>query len=459
MNINLRKRTIGSLRKLTKVSSENEVLGDPIYVRLEEADGNVTDVGTPINDEVLNNINWKDNTSVEMVPKDGTTLPDRKENVTQIVSLSNGEIWCVPGVSTVEPFLLGNVDLGEYLKKNHQDYENLILLGSNTKVGALPADYNETGDSNPSTYLDISDGAVNFKINGVTKCSLNTGGVSSNNGNTQLIINNDEIALKNHSASTTIGLMNNSFYIKGNNTQISEDLANNKLNFFTNLANAVYGNATIYLEFYSDQVRFKSSSGSNLLTIKTDGTIYAGSSPYTYIVNSNNVNSYIETYFNNSFEIHFDTQFNSKYASAFDTQFNLQHASAFDTQFNAKFYDKFNYYLEQDFETRFRQCYVGVASYTTLFMGCNSLLPYLLTDDEHLYKIDFSDTPDGYIHTIIIKGTEIGSTQTYIPLNGCSYEVIQSYSDGDSDDTIRVAKYDSSGSFVGNVYIRGIYKY
>lgn len=468
MEVKLQKRKHSGLKKLIKVDENNNVIEgqQELYVRLEEVEDNLLNSdATPLSEEVLKNINWKDEEA--LLFKETTVLPDPISGVSQIVSLDNGEIWCVPGCGK-EAFKLGADDIVLYLKKNFQEYENLTLLGSNTIIGALPTSFSLDGDSNASTYLDFKDGAINFKINGQTKHSLKTDGVSFTQGNAELCLSDSEISLKNHSAGTTIGLMNDSFYIKGNNTQISEDLSLNKLNFFTNLEKAVYGNATIYLEFYSDQVRFKSSSGSNLLTIKTDGTIYSGSNPYTYIVNSNNVNSYIKPYLDSNFESYFDTQFNSKYETAWDTQFNSKHPSAFDTQFNSKFYDKFNYYLSQEFESRldeyfknkFYEHYTEACSNsTTIFTGSTTSYEYCVSS--YTYKINFSDTSTGSIMSISFDGDDIDSlSPIYKKETGNYYLVSQNYASDDSEsDYITVYKCNSSGSYLGTVYIRGIYRY
>ena len=183
------------------------------------------------------------------------------------MSLENGQVWCVPG-SNAEAYKLGAEDISLYLKKNFLESEGVTILGSSAKIGALPANFVNDGEADKSTYIEITEENIGFKVNGEQKHVFNTDMVSithgngsicvDNNkvsltrGNGEICINDKEVALKHHSDKTTIGLTGGSFYINGNKTQISEDLTNNKLNFYTELANAVYGNNTIYLEFYED---------------------------------------------------------------------------------------------------------------------------------------------------------------------------------------------------------------
>ena len=89
-------------KKLIKVDSvTHEDLGEePIYVKMERAEGEVTEEGTPINAENLNKGNWRDDKSLSFTKLDNNTLPNAKANETQIVTKNNGETWLVPPASS-----------------------------------------------------------------------------------------------------------------------------------------------------------------------------------------------------------------------------------------------------------------------------------------------------------------------------------------------------------------------
>lgn len=417
MEIKLQKRKHNALKKLTKVDVNNNLIEgqEEIFVRVEEVPDNLINTdATPLSEDVFNKINWKDGNA--LLFKQVSSLPSPISGVTQIVSLNNGQIWCVPGTDTA-PFQLGNEDISSFLKKNFQSYEALTLLGSGTKVGALPVDYTTTGNSNPSTYLDITDGSIAFKINGVQKHILNSDKASFTHGKGEICINDSEIALKHHTDKTTIGLINGSFYIKGNNTQISEDLTNNKLNFYTLLDNAVYGNKDFYLEFFTDKVRLKTANEEVLFTIRADGKVYTADKIYASgtneVIDSSSVNGFIKDY------------------------------------------------LDTDFRSRFMECYADVStSKTTIFEGCSYYAYYNISGDSALYQIDFSDTQTGTVMSIYFNGVGIDDLEkVYKSETGYHYLVSQYYAVDDSeDDYIRVLKYTSTGESLGIVYIRGLYR-
>lgn len=412
MNIKLQKRNYSALRKLTKVDENNNVIEgqDELFVRVEDVPSNLlNDDATALSEEVFEKINWIDNKVLLFTQTEA--LPEPISGLTQIVSLENGQIWCVPG-SNVPAFKLGADDLALYLKKNFQTYEGVTVLGSTTKIGALPADFTTNGNASTSTYLDINDGNIAFKITGAQKHLLNDEKVSFTHGNGEICINDTEVALKHHSDKTTIGLVNGSFYIKGNNTQISEDLTNNKLNFYTNLANAVYGNSAIYLEFYPSLVRFKNANGGELLSIKTDGSIYANSS--NRVIDSSIIDNYIKTYFDNYFE------------------------------------------------ENFLACYNGLSNVRNVFFeGFSQSIAYDISDDSALFQINFSDTSDGTIMTIYFNGSNINNLdKVYKCETGCYYQICQTLDTSDSEYYIKVKKYQSADANNSNtVYIRGLYRF
>ena len=431
MDLKLQKRNHASLRKLTKVDENNNVIEgqDELYVRVEDVPSNLlNNDATPLSEEVFEKINWKDNNALLFTQTD--TLPEPISGVTQIVSLNSGQVWCIPG-SNVAAFKLGTDDLALYLKKNFQTYEAVTVLGSNTKIGALPADYNDNGNSGASTYLDITDGNIAFKMNGTQKHLLNSEKVSFTHGNGEISISDRGILMEHHSDKTTIGLTDGSFYIKGNNTQISEDLNSDKLNFYTELSKAIYGNKTIYLEFYSDQVRFLDAVNQNeMLNVKQNGSLYAYGPIYANgsnrVIDTSNIDSYIESYFNQNTKSYIN--------------------SIFDSQFKEKFIEYF------------------IKSYPdeVIFQGSATSYDFNVTADSSLFKINYSDTSDGSIMTFGFYGNEINSLdRIYNSTTGYYYEFTCNQletSDG-GDYSVQISKYDSNGNTAGHAYIRGLYKY
>lgn len=411
MNIKLQKRNHTSLRRLTKVDADNNVIlgQDELYVRIEDVPSNlVNSDATPLSESILENINWRDEKA--LLFQQAAVLPEPIEGVSQIVSLENGELWCVPG--SAPAFKINTADLGLYLKKNFQSYEAITLLGSITKIGALPADFTLNRDAGSSSYIEMQDGSIGIKIKGIQKHVFNTEKVSFTHQNGEICINDTEVALKNHTDKTTIGLINGSFYIKGNNTQISEDLTNNKLNFYTNLDNAVYGNQAIYLEFYPSLVRFKAAGGNELLAIKTDGSIYANST--NRVIDSSTVNNYIKNYF--------DTNFEKKFK---------------------EYFEKY-YYAKK-----------------TIITGATQHAYLDISENPSLFHLEFSDTQTGTVMTAYFHGLAIDTLEKVYRAETQSYYLISQYhgTDDSEDSYIRVIKYDSEGNSYGTVWIRGLYQY
>lgn len=421
MDIKLQKRNHASLRKLTKVDQNNNVIEgqEELYVRIDDVPSNlVNQDATPLSEDVFNNINWKDNKALLFTQTDA--LPDPISGVTQIVSLENGQVWCVPG-GGAEAFRLGAEETTLYLLQNFEKFEPIALLGSNTKIGALPNDYSQNGNASASTYLEIDDGSIAFKIDGFLKHQMNTEKVSLTHGNGEICINDTEVALKHNNDKTTIGLVGGSFYIKGNNTQISEDLNASKLNFYTQLNKAIYGNKTIYLEFYPDQVRFLDAQNQKeMVNFKTDGSIY--SNGLNRVIDSSIIDNYIKAYLDSNFTNYFDPRFKSK----------------FDESYNQR-----------------------VTTKNERFVGASTSAPVSLYGDSTLYQIDFSDTIDGEVMTVFFHGVQVEHlNKMYVTSDGSYYSLVQYYAADDSqDDHISIFKYNSLGNSDAQVFIRAVYSY
>lgn len=113
MEIKLQKRNYSSLRKLTRVDENNNVIKGQsnLYVRVEDVPSNlINSDATPLSDEVFEKINWHDDD--KLVFKSASTLPDPIAGITQIVCLDNAETWCIPG-SNKSAYKLGSDELKE----------------------------------------------------------------------------------------------------------------------------------------------------------------------------------------------------------------------------------------------------------------------------------------------------------------------------------------------------------
>lgn len=99
MEVLLKKRNVGNLRKLVSVDANNNPTGEEKTVRVEEVEGNVIQEGTPITEEVLENINWRDE-FVIIKNQENNVLPEALSEMTQIVATIDGSVWVIPSQSS-----------------------------------------------------------------------------------------------------------------------------------------------------------------------------------------------------------------------------------------------------------------------------------------------------------------------------------------------------------------------
>ncbi|MGM9971025.1 MAG: hypothetical protein ACI35W_01275 [Anaeroplasmataceae bacterium] len=289
MEVKFKKRNHNNLRKLIKVDSNNNVLEPQtdLYVRIEEAEGNVlNDDATLITEDVIENINWKDNESV--VFKESAAFPDPIEGIAQLVSNENGELWLVNDKSN-SPFRIGGPLDNTYLLKNTNCNELISIKGTGLSLDAKN------------------------NLNEVTSSlQVTPNGFSVRTGNREVLINDSEVSLKDHNTYTitdsngdtyvnqgsTFGILNGTLYIKGMQSQISEDVVNSKLNFLTNYKKAIFGTNEMYVEIANGFIRLKTPT-MNILQVKNDGGIY--NSNNKKLVDEASINGYIEDYLNDNF--------------------------------------------------------------------------------------------------------------------------------------------------------------
>ena len=86
-------------------------------------------------------------------------------------------------------------------------------------------------------------------------------------------------------------------------------------------------------------------------------------------------------------------------------------------------------------------------------------LYYLLNEPNIEYLIRFSDTSSSnIIMNISVLGSDIDNLGIfYKSATNSYYRLVQYYASDDEDDYIEIKKVTQSGSFISNVYFRGIY--
>lgn len=444
MNIKLQKLNHKGLKKLSKVDENNNLVEGqaPLYVRLEEVESNLVNTdATPLTEEVFNNINWKD--EQKLVFTNRQDLPNPIAGICQIVALDNGQVWAVPGANA-QAFKLGSDDLSLYLKKKFLQRDEVVILGSVTKIGALPGENAESQEAKDSTYLEFNDNSIKFVVNGVEKYLLDNAEVTLQNNDNCVIAENDSISLKlkcftENQQYGIFNLREDEFTLSVKDTTINFDLANSKFNCYTNLNNAVYGTSNIYLEFNPENIKvnyvenvnntkttktlFKVDKNGALTVsglINSDGEIHANGSIYSSgsiyangsnrVIDASNINNYIKNYFDANFE---------------------------------------DYYM--NFENR----------NTILFEGASKQVYYNLSNSHYIYQIDFSDSDtSSTIMTIYFNGVKIDDLEKEFKKETGYYYQVKKYNavDDSEDDYISVIKYDANGSSFGSVWIRGLYR-
>lgn len=106
MEINFKQRGVGNLRKLVVVDDNNIPTGEIKLVRVEEAEDNVLEEGSPISKELLETINWRDE-DIVFKNLDSNELKEALADKTQIVATLDGRVWIIPSLSSgEEPFSL-----------------------------------------------------------------------------------------------------------------------------------------------------------------------------------------------------------------------------------------------------------------------------------------------------------------------------------------------------------------
>lgn len=453
MNIKLQKLNHKGLKKLSKVDENNNLVEGqaPLYVRLEEVESNLVNTdATPLTEEVFNNINWKD--EQKLVFTNRQDLPNPVAGICQIVALDNGQVWAVPGANA-QAFKLGSDDLSLYLKKKFLQRDEVVILGSVTKIGALPGENAESQEAKDSTYLEFNDNSIKFVVNGIEKYLLDNAEVTLQNNDNCVIAENDSISLKLncYKANQQYGIFNlreDEFTLSVKDTTINFDLANSKFNCYTNLNNAVYGTSNIYLEFNPENIKvnyvenvnntkttktlFKVDKNGALTVsglINSDGEIHANGAIYSSgsiyangsnrVIDASNINNYIKNYFDANFENRFKTLYRS-------------------------------YSTER----------------VAIFSNCSMTeINYNIENDPALFQIDFSNNSNSNnIMSIFFHGVEINNLEKIYKKGTLRYYLVKQNhkvnEDDEEYDNITVNIYDNEGDTnFTTAYIRGFYRF
>ncbi|MDE5565470.1 MAG: hypothetical protein K2I77_00645, partial [Anaeroplasmataceae bacterium] len=327
MKLKLRKRKNPTLRKLVKTDETgNSLNGEPLYVLVEEVDQNVTEEGSVITPEVIDKINWKDDSVISFKVLDDNTLPASKDGVVQIVAKSNGEVYAVlpNGISKS----LGSTDLSQFLKKNGIQYSSdeslgyfnlnkeLKLFSTRTRLGAIPPRTTESSSfQEDGTYIEMrSDGKICLYVRGQIEQEISPdklllshknsfividklGKMDLNSNNSSLQLHGEKISLyaRDKVSITGVKRLNlqsgEKFSIESNNTKIQETEDGTKFNCFTEYQEASYGNQNFRLQFYPDYVRLRDvNQNKNIIQMNQDGTIYLNDT--SKVIDESTINNY-----------------------------------------------------------------------------------------------------------------------------------------------------------------------
>lgn len=446
MKLELRKRKNPSLRKMVKANSEGQVLQtDPVYVYLEEAEGNVSVDGSPVTPEVLEQINWRDETILSFKVLTEDVLPTPVDGIIQIVAKPNQEIWAV---TPSKNYPLGTINLNQFLKKTGVQYasdnslnyfnlnKELKLFSTRTRIGAIPARVEEISNfQEDGTYLEMKNsGYIYFYINGKKKIEFNTEKFNMEHQNASIAINkegkidlcslNSLVQLKGSNlllyANQEVSIngdkeislsSNGKINISSPTIKIQENTEGTKFNCFTELPEASYGNQSFRLQFYPTRVRIQDIENNlSILEVEKGGTVYINGN--SGIIFENTIQGHIKNY------------------------------------------------LDSHFEAYYMGCLMKYIDSNLLFSGADKSLGFTLTDEKR-YEIFFSDSYDSQqIYHMAFTGTALAKNPIVKTINGFDYRLEQDIAtDEQYGDSISIIKQNSSGASLGLVYIRKIYRF
>lgn len=278
--IETKKLTDSTLKRITKSNNTYE------DVHITDVPSNVVSEGTEITDEVLENINYKDDNSLEFSKLSTNTLPTPPSGKCIIYSTSNGKLYCA--INGYNPFEISAVTASDIIKKKGTTYVNngafeyfnlnngMKLFSNSTKIGAIPTRTTQTNNISDAAYFDITDDEIKAIINGNTKLRVEADIVKLQHGNSSFEIDSSSDISISHGTDSKMELKNERFVLTGKQTELGIDSTKTELKCHTNLSKATYGNSNYRLEFNNSINIKKLSDNSNLISMDSNGNILLG---------------------------------------------------------------------------------------------------------------------------------------------------------------------------------------
>lgn len=278
--IETKKLTDSTLKRITKSNNNYE------DVHITDVPSNVISDGTSITDQVLANINYKDDNSLEFSKLSTNTLPTPPSGKCIIYSTSNGKLYCA--INGYNPFEISAVTASDIIKKKGTTYVNngaleyfnlnneMKLFSNSTKLGATPTRASETNVITDAAYFDITSEEIKAIINGNTKLRINSNIFNIQQNNSEIGIDLSGDICVSHNNDSKLDLKNERFVLTGKQTELGIDSTKTELKCYTNLTKSTYGNSNFRLEFDSSINVKKLSNNSSIISINSNGEISIG---------------------------------------------------------------------------------------------------------------------------------------------------------------------------------------
>lgn len=260
--IETKKLTDSTLKRITKSNNTYE------DVHITDVPSNVISEGTSITDQVLANINYKDDNSLEFSKLSSNSIPTPESGKCLIYSTSDGKLYCA--INGYNPFEISAVTASDIIKKKGTTYVNngaleyfnlnngMKLFSNSTKLGATPTRASQTNVITDAAYFDITSNEIKAIVNGNQRLSLKEDTCS-------VSMTNSKVELKNER-----------FVLTGKQTELGIDSTKTELKCYTNLTKSTYGNSNFRLEFDNSINVKKLINNSSIISINSNGEISIG---------------------------------------------------------------------------------------------------------------------------------------------------------------------------------------
>lgn len=443
MKIQFKKRKQSDLRKLIKTDLEgNSLTETPMYIKLCEVDSNLIEEGTPITEEILDMIQWKDDSAIEIKVLEGDSLPVALTDRMQLVCKANGELWCIPKVGK-EAFVLGGLNAQELIHPGMNFIQNkplsifnlkdkMFLFSTRLRMGAIEPREILDSSFESDTYIDINNtGTISARIFGKkildftdTKLDLtNSGSTIRIDGAGRIYLEaptSNGIYFKGNRVDMTGKIVScdgeniafhatNGISLSSDQTKIQESVGDQKFNCFTEYPHASYGNQFFRLQFYENYIRIMDVINHvELMRIASNGNLFL----------------------------------NNKEVITRDSTLQL-----------------IKQYLDEHLNQEIKKYIPLYDARTKIFEGCQIKYNNTVNLTSDFYQFFYSTSESGETKSIVCRGNEINTDFARVYHDGY-YKVYQVEATEDWEESyLEIAKEDVSGHKLGNVYIRAIYKF